>query len=254
MRIDLAVLAVVLFFGALGLWSGAIRQLAHLGGLVAGWFSARPLGQLAGPLLAKKVAWPLLVTTLGCSFAAFFLVYVLTVLFLRVTLSRLLPSGEHGLFNRLGGFALGAVKAAVLVFVLLSAVVLFDKPISSLWSGWSKEAEPSLSLAFARRHGLFAALPAVNGLEKILEAGRDPAAAARLAEDPDFQALARDPRVKAMVDDAGIRRALQEGDYAGLLSSVRVLDALNDPKFFERLTRLEAGKGTGEPKPKPPPR
>ena len=238
MRIDLAVLVVIGFFGALGLWSGAIKQVAHLAGLVAAFLGARPLGQIAGPIAAAKVGWPPLVTTIACSVAGFFIIYIAVVLVLRFILARLLPSGEHGMANRLGGLALGAAKASLVIFAILSALVLFEKPIGNLWSGYKKEADPSTAVGIARRYGLFASMPAVGGLEKIIAAARDPASAAKLASDADFQALAQDPRVKAMVDDAGIRHALQEGNYAELLGSVHVLEVLNDPKLFERLARF----------------
>ena len=260
MKIDLAVLGILFFAGGLGLWSGAIRQLAHLGGLDAGWFAARPLAQLVGPLLSKELGYPLLVTTVGCSFACFFVVCIGAVFALRLALSKLLPDGERGMLNRLGGFALGAAKAAILVFVVLSLLVFLEKHVARLWPGFKKEAGASLAMRQVRHHGLFASLPAVSGLEKVLTASRDPQAAAELAQDPDFQALARDPRVKGMADDQGVRRALQEGDVAALLSSVRVLEALNDPKLMERLTRLDSGAAAPDgplnadkPAAKPPP-
>ncbi len=243
MTIDVAVLAVLFLAGGLGLISGAIRQLAHLGGLVAGWFTARPLAGLVGPLAAKQLGYPLLPTTVACSFACFFVVYIVAVFALRFVLGKVLPDGERGMLNRMGGFLLGAAKAAILVFVALSLLAFGEKWLVKLWPGFKKEAAPSLAMKLARHHGLFASLPAVNGLERILNASRDPQSAARLAEDPEFQALARDPRVKAMVDDQAIRRALQEGDVAALLSSVRVVDALSDPKLMERLTRFDAGGG-----------
>lgn len=249
MKIDLAVLVVVFFFGLLGMSSGAIRQVSHLGGLVAGWFGARPAAQIAGPLLAKKLGYPLLVATIGCSFAAFFGIYLIAVLVLRFVLARILPDGEHGWLNRLGGFAMGAAKAAILAFVLLSLLVFAEKPLASLWPDLKKETAPSLSVKLVRHHGLLASLPAIGGLEKILKAGKDPAKATALAEDPEFQALARDPRVRGLVDDQAIRAALVDGDHAALLSSVRVLEALNDPKLVERLARLDAGKPAAEKAP-----
>ncbi|MGC4115876.1 MAG: CvpA family protein [Myxococcales bacterium] len=247
MTIDLAVLAVLFLAGGLGLVSGAIKQLAHIGGLVAGWLAARPLATLVGPLAAKQLDYPLLPTTIACSFACFFVIYIVAVFALRFVLAKIFPDGEHGWLNRLGGFALGAAKAGILVFVALSLLAFGEKWLVKLWPGFKKEAAPSLSMKLARSHGLFASLPAVGGLEKVLNASRDPQAAAKLAEDPEFQALARDPRVKQMVDDQGIRRALQEGDVASLLSSVRVLEALNDPKFVDRLSRFESGDSPPAP-------
>ena len=251
MKIDVAVAFVVFFFGALGLWSGAIKQTAHLAGLAAGWPLARPLAGMIGPLVAKRVGYPLLITTIGCSFVVFFLLYVATVLILRFVLRKIFPDGEHGWLNRVGGFGLGAAKAALICFVVLSFVVLVENFIGSLWDDFHKETRQSYSLRFARHHSLFASLPAVGGLEKILKAGRDPSQALALASDPEFTALSRDPRVRGMIDDAGIHHALEEGDYAELLSSVKVLDALNDPKMVERLMRLESGSPAPKPAPAP---
>lgn len=247
MTIDLVVLAVLFLAGGLGLASGAIKQLSHIGGLVVGWLGARPLATFVGPFVAKQLGWPLLVATIASSFACFFVLYVASVFLLRFLLGKVFPDGEHGWLNRFGGFFLGAAKAAVLVFVALSLLAFGEKWVLKLWPDFKKEAGPSLSMKLARGHGLFASLPAVGGLEKVLNASRDPATAARLGESPEFQALARDPRVKGMVDDQGIRRALQEGDVASLVSSVRVLEALNDPKFVDRLSRFDSGEAPPAP-------
>ncbi|MBI5548731.1 MAG: CvpA family protein [Deltaproteobacteria bacterium] len=239
MKIDLAVLALVLLFGGLGLFTGALRQVAHVAGLVAGWYAARPLALLAGPGIARELGYPLLLTTIGCSFVGFFLVYLLTYLLLRFALSRILPEGERSGLNRLGGFALGVAKGAVIAFVLLCGLAVLDKHIAARWDRWRTETTASIALSIARHHNLFASLPAVASLERLIQAGRDPKAAAAMSEDPELKSLARDPRMRTLLDDAGIRQALQEGDYAKLLSSARVLEVLNDPKLVERLSRLQ---------------
>ncbi|MGI5862232.1 MAG: CvpA family protein [Myxococcales bacterium] len=257
MKIDLAVVVVILFFGGLGLWSGAIRQLAHLGGLIAGYLSARPLGLIAGPIVAQKLGYPLLFTSIGCSFVLFFVVYALTVLVLRLVLSKLLPDGESGALNRMGGFALGAAKAAVIVFVTLSALVLVEKPLSRLLKPYAREAKSSIAVGLARRHSLFAQIPQLASIEKLVKASADPKAAARIAEDPQLKALAMDPRMKSLVNDAAVRRALENGDYAALLSSVNVLKVLNDPKLSERLAKAASeslNKAAAETQAQAPPK
>jgi hypothetical protein len=81
----------------------------------------------------------------------------------------------------------------------------------------------------------------------VLKLGRDPAAVAQLAQHPEFSALSRDPRMRALVDDTAVRRAIADGDYAALFSSAKVREALDDPKFVERLTHFadKAGAPTG---------
>jgi uncharacterized membrane protein required for colicin V production len=249
LKIDLVVLVALLLVGGMGMWSGAIRQLANLGGLVAGYLGARPLGAFLGPLVAQKFGYPLLFSSIACSFIAFFVVYALTVMLLRLVLSKLVPDGEHGALNRLGGFLLGTAKAGAIAFVALSALVFVEKPLIKLWSDYRGEAKSSIALGLARRHNLLARLPQVASLEKLVKASSDPEAAARLAEAPEFKALAKDPRVRSIADDAAVRRALESGDYAALLSSVKVLNLLNDPRMSEKLARAAADAAPAEAPP-----
>jgi membrane protein required for colicin V production len=245
MKIDLAIVVVVFFFAFLGAFSGAIRQIANLGGLVAGYFGARPLGLLAGPFVAAKFGYPLLFSSIGCTFVLFFAIYLLTVGILRLVLGRIFPDGEKGAANRLGGFLLGGAKSGALVFVALSALVLVEKPIARLWHDYSAMSQGSVLIPFARHHSLFASIPQVAALEKLVSASTNPESTASLAESPDFKELAKDPRMKSLVDDNAVRRAFADGDYAALLSSVKVLKVLNDPRLSEQLAK--AGSAEASP-------
>jgi uncharacterized membrane protein required for colicin V production len=237
-KIDLAVALLLGFFAILGVISGAISQLAHLAGLIAGFLAARPVAQLAGPFVAQKLGYPPLLTTVGLSFLVFFGAYVVTAVTTRFVLRKLFPEGERGSLNRLLGMILGGGKAAAILFVLLCAVVFLEKPIAARSAAFRTESEASLAMGLARRHNLFANLPQIAGLQKLLDASQNPDKAGKLASDPNFQALTKDPRVKALTDDKSIQRALQSGDWATVLSSARVLETLNDQKISERLGKV----------------
>jgi membrane protein required for colicin V production len=236
--IDLAVLLALFLFGVLGMVSGAVRQLAHLGGIAVGAVAARPLAQLVAPRVVARVHYPSLFVTIALIFALFFVLYVASVIVLRWLLPKVMPRGEQGALNRVGGLLLGAGKAAAIAFVGLSAIVFVEKPLSGLWPEFRREASASVGVKLARRFNLFAGLPQFSGLSRLVAASRDPQLAARLAEDPEFKALSRDPRIRSLVDDAAVQRALQSGDYTALLSSVKVMALLNDPRAAERLSRL----------------
>jgi len=237
-RIDIAVLAVLALFGLFGLMSGAIRQLAHFGGLVVGILFARQLGQLAGPVVAARLNYPLLPTTVAASFVAFLLLYIGVVFVLRMALGKLFPDGERGALNRLGGFAMGAAKAAAVILVLLSLALIAGRSLQSLWPGWKGEERSSIAAGLARRYSPFTHLPQFGGIERLARASRDPQAAARLAQNPDFKVLARDPRLQALSQDPAVQSALRSGDWAGALGSPLLLEALEDPKVGDRLMRL----------------
>jgi len=238
--IDLAVLAVLAVFGFFGLLSGAIRQVGHLGGLAAGYLLARPLGHLVGPTAAARLGYPVVLTNIVASLVAFFLVYLAAAYALRFLLAKLLPDGERGGLNRAAGFALGAAKAAAVLLVMLSIALLAEKPLVSLLPAWRREARTSVAVSLARRYSPFTHLPTFAGLERLSRAARDPAAAARLAQDPDFKALSRDPRVQQLSKDAAVQKALETGDWASALGSASLHEALDDAQVRERLGRLSS--------------
>lgn len=238
MKIDLAVAVFLLFFGVMGLISGAIRQLAHLGGLLAAFLGARPLAQILAPIASKELGYPPLFTSIVCTFLLFFALYVLGMLITKVILTKAFPDGEQGALNRFGGMLLGAGKVGLILFVILSGLVFLEKPIGARFREVRKETQASIAMALARRYNVFTSMPQLEGLSKLAEASRSPAAAAKLAEDPRFKSLQQDRRMKALVNDSTVKHAFETGDYSRLLGSVKVLDALNDPKLSEKLAEL----------------
>ena len=247
MKIDIIVAMVLLTFALTGLYSGAIKQLGHLAGVIAGYLGAKPLAGLVAPLMARQLGFPPLVATVACSFLCFFLLYLAAAVLTRMLLAKVFPSGEHGALNRLGGLLLGFAKTALILFVILSGLVFLEKPVGNLWHDFRLETAKSKSMGLARRYNLFSTLPQLSGLSRVAQAARDPEYAAQLAEDPEYKALSRDPRMKALVNDQAINRAFATGDVQAMLSSVQVMNVLNDPKMMERLGKLATSPSKAAP-------
>jgi membrane protein required for colicin V production len=243
-KIDLAVAVFIGFFALLGLFSGAIKQIGHLGGVALGYLASRPVAALALPLVVGRLGYPPLLANVACSFLAFFSLYLAGSFVVRFVLRRVFPAGESGAANRLGGLLFAGAKTALILTVILSAVVFLEKRLASHWGDFQKEASASVAMAFVRKHNVFAGLPFLRGLATLQQASRDPDAAARLAKNPEFVALSKDPRLKALLGDASVARAFEQGDVAAMLSSAKVLNVVNDPKLAERLGKLAAGAGT----------
>lgn len=240
MKIDVALLAALAVFGLFGLLSGAIRQLAHLGGLVVGYLFARDVGQWAGPLIASRLGYPVVFTSLAATFAAFFLLYIAAVFLLRFALEKLFPDGERGALNRVGGFVLGASKAAAIAFVVLSIALLADRVLGEHLPGWKAEERTSVAVRLVRRYSPFTHLPQFKGLERLAQASRDPEAAARLSRDPEFKALTKDPRLQALAKEPAFQRAVQTGDWARALENPALLELLENPDVAKKLGRLSS--------------
>ncbi|MDR0966713.1 MAG: CvpA family protein [Myxococcales bacterium] len=248
-RIDAVVLAFALLIGAIGLYSGAIKQIANIAGLVVGYFAARPVGARLSPAIAGFFDLPLFIATIGTCLIAFFALYALSAFLLKMILKRLLPAGEGGLLNRLGGFVLGVLKAALLAFVVLSGVALVEPFVTALWSRFPQETRISRAYGFARQNSIFARLSQFETLRTVVQAGGNPnspgtmAALEALANDPSLMALANDPRIASIAADPSVQKAIAQGNYAAIFSNKRIQSALNDPELFDHLGNVRSRVG-----------
>jgi membrane protein required for colicin V production len=242
MKLDLAIVGIVALFGILGIISGAVKQFSHWAGLALGYFASRPLASALAPWAAKSLAWPPVLLDVLLSCALFVLLSALGTIVTHFLFARLLRGHEDGPANRALGFVLGAGKAAAGIFVALSALLFFDKPLAQTAGTFDSQAKNSKAVAFVRSHNLFAALhlPALAGIQKMLAAQQDPRAAPALLNDPDVKALLGDPRLKAVLADPALRKALTSGDTAALLDSAKLKELLDDPALAEPLSRMQA--------------
>ncbi len=222
--LDLVVLGLLLLFAVAGAFSGALRQVVQLLGVVAGWLAARHLApRLAGALLGWRApSWQRAAVAAACFVAAALLVGLVGGWVARRLHG---PGGKPGPADRGLGALLGGAKAGLAAWVLLSALALAGGPL--VVGGFRLDVRGSDFGALAARHNLLtrAAPEQARGLQRLLEATRDPAARQRLLErDPRFGRLLNDPKVQALLERQGW------GDEPPVLS---------DPELKQLLDRLE---------------
>ena len=239
MTLDLLVLGLLLFFALLGAAAGGLMQLTHLAGALVGGALARPAALMLGPALAQRLGTPEIVGVLVSGVLAFFVGYGLVQWLLRKAMAQTLTNRVLSGADRAVGFALGGGKAALIIYVLLSALVFFEKPIAKV-SRYHFETRGSTVATFVREHDLFThfAVPGTAGLSALARAGADPAAAQQLANDPGFQALLHDPRIQVLVHEPDLQKALRSGDAISLLRSDRVMSLLTDAKIRDQLSAI----------------
>ena len=242
-RLDWVILGVVALFGVLGLISGAIKQLSHWAGLLLGYLAAEPLAAALAPAAAAKLGWPAVLVNVILACVLFTVLSALGALVTHFVFARIFKDHENGPVNRALGLVLGSGKAAAAIFVALSALLFFEKPIAQAAAGaFDSQTKDSKAVAFVRAHNLFASLrlPALSGVQKMLQAQSNPRAARALLSEPGVKALMDDPRLKAVLADVSLKKALESGNAAALMGSAKLQELLNDPNLAEQLSRLQA--------------
>ena len=247
MNLDLILLCAVLLFALLGAFAGAAKQVANLVALVAAYACARPLGTLLGPLAARSVHVPLIVGVVGSTLATFLVVlvvvrYALTRVFRRVLAGR--DPSSRGL-DRTLGFLLGGLKVAAIAYVVVCALSFVEQNVTVAGKKLGLSPRDSVAFEVARKYNLFemTQFSAVQDLVRVARTASSPNGAARLKGDPAFVALKKDPRFLKALDEQGMKRAIETGDYQALLRSNVVMQLISDPAASARLAAAaEAGE------------
>lgn len=250
MNLDLLVCGLVLFFAVLGALAGGAMQLTHLVALAIAGAVCRPVGLRFGVAVAHHQHWPDIAGVIAVTVLAFFATYAVVQVVFRMVLKVVLKSDILGAADKALGFGLGGAKAAFILYVLLSALIFFEKPIAQV-AQFRFDTKGSRVADFVRAHDLFTdfSFPGTQGLSVLARVTQDPNAAMELGKDPQIAALTKDPRVQALLRDGELQRALQSGDTLALLKSDRVLNLMADPAVQARLEHV--GETVTPPAPTP---
>ncbi|NNN04670.1 MAG: CvpA family protein [Elusimicrobia bacterium] len=236
MSLDLGVLALLGFFALSGYQSGAIRQLAHAAGLVVGWFASGPAAAFLTPLLAPRLGLPAAAVRVVLTGLLFGILGGFGAALVHALLAKLAGKRADGRVDDAIGLVLGVGKGGALVFVALSILLFFEKPLIRIYGPPPPSIATSETVALVRRHGLFqvVSLPAVAKLERLLAALRDPASArALLSKNPRLHALLADPRLRAVLQNESNARTLLSGDAAALQNNPQLSALLHDPRLSD---------------------
>jgi membrane protein required for colicin V production len=147
--------------------------------------------------------------------------------------------------DRALGFALGALKAGLVVYVVLSALTFAEEHVKVAGRHLGLSPRDSRAVGLARRFNLFelTQFAPVHDLARVLGSARDPRRAAQLADDPALRALRKDPRFQRVLKDERLQAAVARGDLETLLRDDRVLQLIQDPLVAARLEAAARADG-----------
>ncbi|MBI3552498.1 MAG: CvpA family protein [Elusimicrobia bacterium] len=240
MGLDLGLAVVVVLFGALGAFSGAIKQLAHALGLVLAYFLAKPLAAAAAPALAARLSLPPAAVKIGLSAVGFYPLYLALSLLAAVILHKLAGAQEKSPWDRQAGFAMGALKGCFLVYVPLSLALFMETKVPAEVRD-SFQVPHTAVTDWTRRHNLFSSitLPQLTNMQKLMDAAKNPQAAAALLGDSKLQGMLGDPGLQSALKDDSVMKAFESGDLEALQKDPRIAALLKDPRLSGQMPDLE---------------
>jgi membrane protein required for colicin V production len=230
--LDLLVAAAIVLFAVLGAISGALRQLLTLAAAAVGYAAARFLAPPVAAGLGRSLPGPVARAT--AALVLFFAAFVLATLAGKLLLRSRAQGGLPRPGDRALGAFLGAAKASLVLWVVLSAAAIVDRPFGPSWLRLDPRQSDFASLS--REHNLLERWEGPTGstLRGLLRVAKDPDRAAQLLADADARMLLEDPRVQMLVGEARGGK-----DPGALVGSPAALRLLSDPAFLERLGRAQ---------------
>lgn len=245
MTFDLLALGAIALFALWGAFTGFARQVAQAVGMVAAFAAALPLGEFFSEPFAQGLKASLTVGTVAATIFSFVIVYLVVRGLLTWVLKRLLAKrdedgDESYAPDRLMGFGLGALKAAALVWVGVSAATFIEDNLVLNGRRFTFTPRDSKAFAFGRSFNLFETLQFSGGKDLALAAklAVDPTSASRIKNDPDYVELMKDSRFKNLVSSPAFKKAIESGDVRALMQNETLLELVRDPKQNRRIERL----------------
>lgn len=244
MTLDLIALGVVAFIAIWGAFSGFARQVAQAVAGVAAVIAAAPAGRFFAEPMAKVLQASLTVGVVVATIVAFLAVYLLGRLIVTMMLRRLLAGKDpkNRSADRTLGFLLGFAKAAVTLWIGLSAATFVENNLVLAGKRYTFTPKDSKLVVLARQYNFIETMQFSGAKDLALAAkvASDPKAAAKLKDDPDFVALMKDSRFRQVLQGDAWKKALETGDVRALMQSNQLVELIHDPKMNRRLERLAA--------------
>jgi membrane protein required for colicin V production len=232
--LDLAVLGLMLVAALAGAFSGALRQVLKLAGVVAGWAAARYLA----PRVLLQLHAPSATTRVLVTAAAFLVAWMVALVVARAIVQTVQGEEEEpGWLDRLLGALLGAAKGALVAWVFLSLLALLGGRLAL--GALVIEGRGSLAAALVARHDLLtlASPGTARSAQRLVEIWRDPAKRERLLKDPGWNRLLEKSGLKETLDRSASGTGKAAEEAAGQARR-RAEDLLADPDLKALLDRL----------------
>lgn len=245
MNFDLLALGLVALFAIWGSFTGFARQVAQAVGMAAAFAAALPCGEFFSEPFANALKASLTVGTVIATIVSFIIIYLVVRGIITGVLRKLLAKrdedgDESHTPDRLMGFGLGAIKAAAMIWVGVSAATFIEDNLVLGGRKFSFTPRDSKVFAFARDFNVIETFQFSAGKDLVLAAklASNPTKASKLQGNADFEALMKDPRFKNLITSPVYKRAIESEDARALMQNEALLELVRDPHQNHRMERI----------------
>lgn len=247
MYVDLALAAIILAFGLMGLFQGVIIQLFRLGGLVAIYFYWRLAAERSGEWLSLKAGLNPLASYYAALIAGSALAYMICSVAGLLVHRVVSGAGETPRrINRTLGGGLGLLRGVLVAFITAAALDMAAPIAAENMPGFSRQIDASLAVKRVHPINPLLELDFLRNIQEVMTISRDEPARQFFAEQPPVVRLRNHPKVKTALEDPDVQRLIEERDLRRLLSHPKVRPILFDAEIRDLLNSPEMQQAIDE--------
>lgn len=242
MYVDIICLALMALLFVLGVISGFLSQIIRIAALVAACLLASPLSPYAEDLLMKKIEVDSGLGHMLSLFLAWLASYVVLIL-IGAIVARIIRGSSKSLkfLDRVLGGVLGGLKGALIVYLAVCAILVFQKPLEKFISPDYLELKGSRLAAFARDNNILQRLdlPDAGKLSDVVSALANEKQRKTLARDPIIKKIQQTPVFQELLQDSDFTKAASEKNLGKILKNKGFQKAVNDPEIRKLLSEVD---------------
>jgi len=227
---------------AIGFFRGLVSQVMAIAGLIAAFIFA-PEGAL---LISGWVEQHVIASRFMAEKASIFFVGVMIYIVataIGFLISKLFVNRfqQFKVINRFGGGALGAIKAVIIVAVVLFFTALLPNDILQKWTPNLKN---SVSFKIADKINPLGEKKVLDRMRYFRTIMNSPKKNKRLRSDPQIRKLLSKYKMEDAFKDPRFVKMVEEGDFENLQSNEAVERMMKDDQLVELLEKLEKEPGS----------
>ena len=242
MAVDIIIIAVLLVCAVFGYASGALGQVFGVASLVIAYLLSGPIGSIVARILVRRGRPPSVAAVMGAVLAGLVVFTVAKILFWFINARLGREGGQVKSWNRKWGALLGALKAFVVVWLLVCLVAAASGLQYRLpWDLPGLVNQSKIASWMADTYNPVAEMRVITTMRKLREISKNPEALKHLTQNTqvaDFIEKLQEAVVKRYQEDK-LPEGVEEGDPAAVIAAARLRDFLNDGKVLDALLKID---------------
>jgi len=237
--VDIGIAVIVVFFLIFGFAKGAIRQFFGIVSLVLATLTALIIPNIfkIPDIEGLSPVWKYI----GLSVLIWIPAFLVLNSIGKFIAKKMVKKGPT-LSDRIWGAMFGSFKGVLIIIIIIFLLDAFPVNVQNSIPLISKVMNESKFVSMIRPFNPVLKIQIMEGLQGVVSAFNDPDYMELLKKDSVFQQLKSSDVIQSIVDDPGLKKAIEEKNYLRFFSNPKIQELINDQETLKLLLSADIDK------------